>query len=47
MGYITEPKGITLTVDKQKLTAEIEGRIKNFIVKSKVKNAELISKLKK
>lgn len=46
MGYITEPKGITLTVDKQKLTTEVENRIKDFIAKSKTKNADLISKLR-
>jgi len=45
MGYVTEPKGITLTVEKQKLTAEAEDRIKGFIAKSKLRNADLISKL--
>jgi len=45
MGYIKEPNGVTLTVDKLKLTGEIENRIKNFISISKQKNAQLLSKL--
>ena len=47
MGYIKEPNGVTLTVDKLKLTKEVEDRIKNFISESKQKNAQLISKLKR
>ena len=47
MGYIKEPNGITLVVDKIKLTTEIEERIKEFISKSKEKNKEIIKKLSK
>ncbi len=45
MGYIKEPKGVTLVVDKQPLTSEIENRIKKFIEKSKKKNKELLQQL--
>ena len=47
MGYIKEPNGVTLVVDKLKLTTEIEERIKEFISKSKEKNKQLIKKLTK
>ena len=47
MGYIKEPNGVTLVVDKLKLTTEIEERIKDFISKSKEKNKHLIQKLTK
>lgn len=45
MGYIKEPNGVTLVVDKQTLTLEIEERIKKFIEKSKEKNKKLLKKL--
>lgn len=45
MGYIKEPNGVTLVVDKQTLTSEVEERIKKFIEKSKKKNKELLKKL--
>ncbi len=45
MGYIKEPDGVTLVVDKQTLTLEVEERIKKFIEKSKKKNKELLKKL--
>ena len=45
MGYIKEPNGVTLVVDKIKLTTEIEERIKEFILKSKKKNKKIIEKL--
>jgi len=45
MGYIKEPNGVTLVVDKLKLTTEIEERIKEFISKSKEKNKKIIEKL--
>ena len=47
MGYIKEPNGVTLVVDKLKLTTEIEERIKEFISKSKEKNKQLIKNLTK
>jgi hypothetical protein len=46
MGHIKEPNGVTLLVDKQALTAEIEEKIKAFIKKSKEKNKAFIEKLK-
>ena len=46
MGYIKEPNGITLVVDKKKLTSEIENRIKKFIEISKTKNIKFLEKLK-
>ena len=45
MGYISEPKGVTLTVDKLKLTRATKDRIKDFISESKKKNAKLLEKL--
>ena len=45
-GYIREPEGVTLVVDKQDLTKEIENSIKDFISKSKEKNKAFINKLK-
>jgi len=45
MGYIKEPNGVTLVVDKQTLTTEVEERIKKFIEKSKQKNKSLLKKL--
>lgn len=45
MGYIKEPNGVTLVVDKQVMTLEIEERIKAFIKKSKLKNKKFIEKL--
>ncbi len=45
MGYIKEPKGVTLVVEKQTLTSEVEDRIKKFIDKSKEKNKELLKKI--
>jgi len=47
MAYIKEPNGITLTVDKIKLTNEVKQRIEGFISKSKQRNAELIARLEK
>jgi len=47
MGYIKEPNGVTLVVDKLKLTTEIEERIREFISKSKEKNKLLIQALTK
>ena len=44
MGYVKEPNGITLIVDKQKLTSEKEQRIREFIKKSKEKNKALIER---
>ncbi|MGB0879464.1 MAG: hypothetical protein ACPGTO_02750 [Polaribacter sp.] len=46
MGHIKEPNGVTLLVEKQDLTTEIEERIKNFIKKSKEENKEFLDKLK-
>tara|TARA_R110002050_G_scaffold300534_2_gene470368 strand:+ start:1401 stop:1553 length:153 start_codon:yes stop_codon:yes gene_type:complete len=46
MGHIKEPNGITLLVEKQNLTSEIEERIKSFIKKSKEKNEKFLNKLK-
>ncbi len=46
MGYIREPDGITLLVEKQNLTKEVENRIKDFILKSKQKNRDLLKKIK-
>ena len=47
MGYIKEPNGVTLTVDKLKLTKEVETRIKNFISESKERNASRIAELQR
>mgnify|MGYP003624296580 CR=1 FL=1 len=46
MGHIKEPNGITLVVEKQKLTSEIEKKIKDFIKKSKSKNQRFLDKFK-
>ena len=46
MGHIKEPNGITLLVEKQNLTSEIEEKIKNFIKKSKEKNKRFLENLK-
>ena len=46
MGHIKEPNGVTLVVEKQDLTSEIEERIKNFIKKSKDKNKKFLEKLR-
>jgi hypothetical protein len=46
MGHIKEPNGVTLLVDKQILTSDMEKRIKDFIKKSKEKNKKLLDKLK-
>ncbi|MCK5867751.1 MAG: hypothetical protein KAG14_05065 [Mycoplasmataceae bacterium] len=46
MGFVKEPNGVTLVVEKVKLTTEIEEAIKNFIKKSKKKNKKLIDSLK-
>ncbi|MBS9766064.1 MAG: hypothetical protein KGV44_00825 [Flavobacteriaceae bacterium] len=46
MTYISEPNGITFTLDKQTLTTEIENRIKDFIKKSKEKNKAFLKKIK-
>lgn len=45
MGYIKEPDGVTLVVDKKELSLEMEQRIKDFIKKSKEKNEKLLKKL--
>ncbi|ANQ48597.1 MULTISPECIES: hypothetical protein [Flammeovirga] len=45
MGYIKEPKGVTLVVEKKPLTSEAEKSIKDFIQKSKKRNKELLEKL--
>jgi len=45
MGYIKEPNGVTLVVDKKKLTTEIEQRIREFIEESKRRNKEFIKKI--
>lgn len=37
MGHINESNGVTLIVEKQDLSVEMEQKIKNFIKKSKVK----------
>ena len=47
MGFIKEPDGVTLVVDKIKLTTEIENRIKKFIENSKKKNKEFLESLKR
>ena len=46
MGHIKEPNGITLLVEKQNLTSEIEEKIKNFIKKSKEKNKRFLESMK-
>ena len=47
MGYVQEPNGVTLTVEKQKLSKETVARIKEYIAESKQRNAKQISELKK
>ena len=47
MGHIKEPNGITLLVEKQNLTSEIEENIKKFIKKSKEKNKKFLEDLEK
>jgi len=47
MGYIKEPNGVTLVVDKKQLTTEIEQRIREFIEKSKKKNKDFIERITK
>ena len=47
MGYIKEPNGVTLVVDKKQLTTEIEQRIREFIEKSKQKNKDFIERITK
>ncbi|WP_298767641.1 hypothetical protein [uncultured Polaribacter sp.] len=46
MGHIKEPNGITLLVEKQNLTSEIEEKIKSFIKKSKEKNKKFLESFK-
>ena len=45
MGYIKEPNGVTLVVDKKKLTTEIEQRIRKFIEDSKRRNKNFIEEI--
>ena len=47
MGYIKEPNGVKLVVDKKQLTTEIEQRIREFIEKSKQKNKDFIERITK
>jgi len=47
MGYIKEPNGVTLVVDKKQLTTEIEQKIREFIEKSKQKNKDFIERITK
>ena len=47
MGYIKEPNGVTLVVDKKQLTTEVEQRIREFIEKSKQKNKDFIERITK
>lgn len=47
MGYIKEPNGVTLVVEKKDLSTEVEQQIKAFIKKSKEKNKKFLDKLKK
>lgn len=46
MGYIKEPDGVTLVVDKKKLTNKNEKRIKKFIKNSKTKNKKFLESIK-
>ncbi len=46
MGYIKEPNGVTLVVEKKNLSAEVEEKIKAFIKKSKEKNKKFLESLK-
>ena len=45
MGHIKEPKGVTLVVEKKKLTTEVEKKIKEFIKKSKTRNKKYLDDL--
>ena len=45
MGHIKEPNGVTLVVEKQDLSSEVEQKIKDFIKKSKTKNKKFIESL--
>ncbi len=45
VGYVKEPDGVTLVVDKRELSIEMEEGIKDFIKKSKEKNKKLLEKL--
>ena len=45
MGHIKEPKGVTLVVEKKKLTTEVEKKIKEFIKKSKTRNKKYFDEL--
>ncbi len=47
MGYIKEPEGVTLTVDKKILTPEIEKRINDFIKKVRLKIKSLLKVVSK
>ncbi len=47
MGYIKEPEGVTLVVEKKLLTTETERMIKEYIEKSKQKNKDFIERMKK
>lgn len=46
MGYIKEPNGVTLVVEKIDLSPEAEQKIKDFIKKSKAKNKKFLDSLK-
>lgn len=46
MGYIKEPNGVTLIVEKKNLSTEVEKKIKDFIKKSKEKNKKFLESLK-
>ncbi len=46
MGYIKEPNGVTIVVEKKDLTKEMEQKIKDFIKKSKVKNKKFLESLR-
>lgn len=46
MGHIKEPSGVTLVVEKQDLSSEVEQKIKEFIKKSKAKNKKFLDSLK-
>ena len=46
MGHIKEPNGVTLVVEKQDLSVELEKKIKDFIKKSKAKNKKFLESLK-
>lgn len=46
MGHIKEPIGVTLVVEKQDLSSEVEQKIKDFIKKSRVNNKKFLDSLK-